>query len=83
MKPGQADNFGKYKTNSGNGHLVFSIFKKKQENNGVGDISSIPKALSINEISPTPLFFCFFLNIENTRCPFSEFVLFCIVDDAR
>ena len=29
------------------------------------------------EISPTPLFSCFFLNIENTRCPFSEFVLFC------
>ena len=29
------------KTNSENGHLVFSIFKKKQENNGVGDISSL------------------------------------------
>ena len=28
-------------TNSKNGHLVFSIFKKKQENNGVGDISSL------------------------------------------
>ena len=27
--------------NSENGHLVFSIFKKKQENNGVGDISSL------------------------------------------
>ena len=24
-----------------NGHLVFSIFKKKQENNGVADISSL------------------------------------------
>ena len=30
------------KTNSENGHLVFSIFKKKkQENNGVSDISSL------------------------------------------
>ena len=29
------------KTNSENGHLVFSIFKKKQENNGVGDILSL------------------------------------------
>ena len=27
------------KTNFENGHLVFSIFKKKQENNGVGYIS--------------------------------------------
>ena len=27
------------KTNSENRHLVFSIFKKKQGNNGVGDIS--------------------------------------------
>ena len=45
------------KTNSKNGHLVFSIFKKKQENNG-------------------------FLNIENTRCPFSE-VLFCIFESCR
>ena len=27
------------KTNFENRHLVFSIFKKKQENNGVGDIS--------------------------------------------
>ena len=29
------------KTNSENRHLVFSIFKKNQENNGVGDISSL------------------------------------------
>ena len=29
------------KTNSEKGHLVFSVFKKKQENNGVGDISSL------------------------------------------
>ena len=29
------------KTNSENGHLVFSVFKKRQENNGVGDISSL------------------------------------------
>ena len=29
------------RTNSENGHLVFSIFEKKQENNGVGDISSL------------------------------------------
>ena len=29
------------KANSENGHLVFSILKKKQENNGVGDISSL------------------------------------------
>ena len=29
------------KTNSENRHLVFLIFKKKQENDGVGDISSI------------------------------------------
>ena len=28
-------------TNSENRHLVFLIFKKKQENDGVGDISSI------------------------------------------
>ena len=27
-------------TNSENGHLVFLVFKKNQENNGVGDISS-------------------------------------------
>ena len=29
------------RTNSENRHLVFSLFKKQQENNGVGDISSI------------------------------------------
>ena len=35
------------KTNSENRHLVFSIFKKKQENDGVGIISFfIPKTLS-------------------------------------
>ena len=27
---------------------------------------------------PTPSFSCFFLNIRNTRCLFSEFVSFCI-----
>ena len=27
------------KTNSENKHLVFSIFEKKEENNGVGDVS--------------------------------------------
>ena len=31
-----------------------------------------------DEISPTPSFSCSFLNIRNTRCLFSEFVLFCI-----
>ena len=64
------------KTNSENGHLVFSIFKKKQENNGVGDISSLfqrhcqtnDNEDNKDEISPTPLFSCFFLNIKNTRC---------------
>ena len=30
----------KNKTNSENRHLVFLIFKKEQENDGVGDISS-------------------------------------------
>ena len=29
------------KTNSENRHLVFLIFKKEQENDGVGDISSL------------------------------------------
>ena len=55
---------------SQNGHLVFSIFKKKQENNGVGGINTKYHRLwNKNEISP-------FLNVENTRCPFSEFDLF-------
>ena len=92
-------------TNSANKHLVFSIFMKKQENNGVGDISPLFQRhcqrlwnkdeisstiidfvvflLNVFEIktkyhAPTPLFSSFFLNIENTRCLFSEFFLFCI-----
>ena len=50
------------KTNSENRHLVILIFKKKQQN----DSSVILK----DEISPTPSFSCFFLNIRNTRCLF-------------
>ena len=50
------------KTNSENGHRVFSIFKKKQGNNGVGFLFSR----------------VFFLNVENTKCPFLELVLFCL-----
>ena len=41
------------KTDSDNGHLVFSIFKEKQENNGFGDISS--------------LFSCFFLEYREYK----------------
>ena len=94
------------KKNSENRHLVFSIFNKKEENNGVGawyfvfisktfskkttksmivdDISSLFQRRwqclwNKGEISPTPLFSCFFMNIENTRCLFAEFVLFCII----
>ena len=66
-------------TNSKNRHIVFWIFMKKQENNRVSDILSLlPNQYLWNkdEITLTLLFSCFFLNIENTRCLFSEFVLF-------
>ena len=75
------------KANFENRHLVFLIFKKKQENDGVGNISSLFQRhcqmvwqclWNKNEISPTRSFSCFFLNISNTRYLFSELVLFCI-----
>ena len=63
------------KTNSENRHLVFLVFKKEQENDGVGDISSLfqrhCRTNVKDEISPTPSFSCSFLNIRNTRCLFS------------
>ena len=58
------------KTNSENGHLVFSIFKKKQENSGVGDISSLFQRhcqTNEHEISPTPLFSCLFLEYREYK----------------
>ena len=34
-----------------------------------------------DEVTLTPLFLVFFLNIQNTRCLYSEFVLSCIYTD--
>ena len=86
-------------TNSENRHLVFLIFKKKkQENDGVGDISSLfqrhcqtnrlyykQAVLYIYKDNVCNIVYWFDnvfgiktkLNIRNTRCLFSEFVLFC------
>ena len=39
-----------------NRHLVFSIFKKKQENKGVGDISSLfQRHCQTNDLTPTEI----------------------------
>ena len=60
-------------TNSEDGHLVFLIFKIKQECiDRDSNISSLFQ-LSLSMHS------CFILNIKNTRCLFSEFVSFCKV----
>ena len=68
------------KTNSGNSHLVFLIYKKKQENDGVGDISSLfQRRCQTNdndngnvfgnkdEISPTPSFSYIFLEYQEYK----------------
>ena len=68
------------KTNSENRHPGLSILKRNKKTT-----ESVIFRLYFKDIVKPMGFidsvvFLFFLNIENPRCPFSEFVLFCIFE---
>ena len=63
------------KTNFENRCLVFLLFKKEQDNDGVGDISSLFQRHCQTNVNHS--FSCSFLNIRNTRCLFLECFILC------
>ena len=78
----------KIKQNSENGHLVSLIFKKKHENDGVGDIPPLSQRhcqtnvvdnvfgfWNKDEISPTPSFSCIFLEYQEHKMYIFEICL--------
>ena len=64
------------RANSENRHLVFLIFKKKQEKVFRLYSKDIVFGIKTKYHRRLRRFLVFFLNIRNTRCLFSEFVLF-------
>ena len=71
-----------------NRHLVFRIFKKNKKTTASRTTESVifrlySKDIIVKPIATTPSFSCFFVNIRNTRCLFSQFVLFCTFKIAR